>query len=468
MFTDSLHNWQNYLRKSRLGLRLAVIVFTLVVIASVMIQSIGDLKSYAGIDLRGKVVGARLLIRGMNPYYDPRYEMHPDHLRMLNEDTYSPALLLLYAPLCEASWKTQRIVYSCVDWVCILLCFFILSRSFPKCTSREALWLAFVLLFIFGLGFRLHLERGQYYIELALLTSLAAVYLIRQRDSWFYALPLALLLLLRPTYAICIVCLLLLRRVRLAATTVSLCLALFALTLPLAGIRGWKNYLKEIRVNQLETAGAAYALVPTPPSSVQSQIVERVDFARSLSYPGYLADRTLTGLARGSVSQFPARMIHQIAPLESDFERLNFMGLLLAGLFDVTVMYGISRRRIVGLIPAAFVFLAPLNLELFAPQRFAYCDVTILAPTLLLMAATFDRSRKAGWGLYCAILTMGVALPSLAVHVDKHVPLASFLSYVGILITLNLICILETWGGTLSPIMRPVADTKQVGDCAAA
>jgi hypothetical protein len=90
----SLRKYRVHLRNRKLWLRAFLIGLTLVLIGHVVIQTVGDLDTYPGIDLRAKVVGARLLLRGMNPYYDFRHELHPDHLRILNADTYSPALLL--------------------------------------------------------------------------------------------------------------------------------------------------------------------------------------------------------------------------------------------------------------------------------------------------------------------------------------------------------------------------------------
>lgn len=454
------------LEKLTFWIRVTLIVFTIIVIAGVLTRTIGDLRSYPGIDLRAKVVGARLLIRGMDPYYDSRYEVHPDHLRMLAEDTYSPALLILYAPLCEASWNTQRVIYFCIDWISILSCFLVLSRAFPSGVYRVSLWFAFVLMFIAGLSFRLHLERGQYYIELTLLVCLAAACLLREHDSWLGTLPLALLVLFRPPYAICILGLIVLRRFRLAAVAGSLCVLLFALTLPLAGIGDWRDYFREIHSNQLEMASQAYA--GSQPSGTQNQLVEGIDFSRSLTYPGYLADRTLTGVARSSVSSPLARLIHWIAPSESGFDRLNFTALGLACLFDLALIYGFARRRIDGLVSIAFLFLAPLNLECFAPQRFAYCDVTILAPALLLLAALLRSSRRIGWALYGTVLALNVLLPLLAVCFNKHAPLASFLGYTGVLAVLNFICILQVWGAQLAPITGLASDGKPIDDCAVA
>jgi hypothetical protein len=439
----SLRKYRVHLRNRKLWLRAFLIGLTLVLIGHVVIQTVGDLDTYPGIDLRAKVVGARLLLRGMNPYYDFRHELHPDHLRILNADTYSPALLLFYTPLCELSWKVQRVAYFLVDWVAMLLCYVLLARVFPKRAPCTALWAAFVLLFIAGFGFRFHLERGQYYVELALLTAAASVCLFRKFDAWFHAFPLALLVLLRPTYAICIVCVFLLRRVRHAAYAACLCVLLFAATIPLVGLGDWRSYVASIRANEHEALDAAYVPAPRPSGAMGNEVAEGIDFSKSMAGPGYLADRTLIGLARSSVSPELARLLHRIAPSEHSFEQLNTLCLLLMLGFDLTVMVGLSRGPAAGLIPIAFVFLAPLNLELFAPQRYGYCDVTLFAPLLLILAAALERRKCGGWALYGVILAAGFALPWLAFHFDAHVQLVSFLQYVGILAVLNAVCIVK-------------------------
>ena len=209
-----------HLRSRKSRLQGIVIVLTLVVICHVLMVTIRDLENYSGIDLRDKVVGARLLIRGMNPYYDFSSELHPEHLRILTVNTYSPVLLLFYAPLCELNWKVQRVIYFALDWIALLLCYVILARIFPSQSPRTALWLGFVLLFIADFGFRFHLERGQYYVGITLLTVIASVCLMRKPDSWLRAIPLALLVLLRPTYAASIIGAFLLHQKRHAAHAV--------------------------------------------------------------------------------------------------------------------------------------------------------------------------------------------------------------------------------------------------------
>lgn len=423
----------------------AAIVLTLVVICRVMIVAIHDQKNYPGIDLRDKVVGARLLIRGMNPYYDFHREYHPDHLRMLTTNTYSPALLLLYAPLCELGWKTQRAIYFTVDWAALLLCYAILARIFPSRSSRTALWLGFVLLFIADFGFRLHLERGQYYVGITLLTAIAAVCMFRKPDAWLCAAPLALLVLLRPTYGMCIIGAVLLHRTRYAVHALVLCGLLFAATLPVVGMSDWSGYVAAIRSNANEVLDDAYAQSPKGSATNQSEVLEGIDYSKSMAGPGYLADRTLIGLARSSVSPALTRLVHRVAPSKQALWRLNTACLLLTLCFNLVVLYGLARGDLSTLVPIAFVFLAPLNLELFAPQRYGYCDVTILAPLLLIVAAGLGRGRSGGWVLYAGLLVVGCVLPCLAFHFDKHVPLVSFSKYVVTLAILNIVCVKEAW-----------------------
>jgi len=447
-----MSKWAMEARARKLWLRGIAIALTLIVIGHVMVLTVHDVENYPGIDLRVRVVGARLLIRGMNPYYDFRHEIHPPHLRLLSGDTFSPALLLLYAPLCEFDWRVQRVVYFAVDWIAMLLCYVVLARIFPASVSHLALWIAFVALFIADFGFRLHLERGQYYVELALLTAAASVYLFRKTDAWFHSLPLALLVLLRPTYVICILGVILLHRFRHAAYALVLSALLFAATLPFAGIIDWQRYFTSIDGIEGELLQSVYSPTPQPAGWVPGEVLEGIDFSKSLTLD--LEDQTLIGVARGTVSPALARMVRRFAPTASSLERLNRVCLLCAFGFNVAVMCCFWRSSRPNLIAIAFVFLAPLNLELFAPTRFAYSDVTILAPLMLVLAASLEGGKGRGWVLYGVLLLVGFALPGLAFHFDKHVPIVNFSKYVVTVAILNLVCCKEAWKSVRSTWAR--------------
>lgn len=364
---------------------------------------------------------------------------------MLTTNTYSPVLLLFYAPLCELDWKVQRVIYFAFDWIALLLCYVILARIFPAQSSHTALWLGFVLLFIADFGFRFHLERGQYYVGLTLLTAIASVCLIRKPDSWLRAFPLALLVLLRPTYAMSIIGAFLVHRTRYAAHAVVLCGLILATTLPLVGLNDWKGYLAAIRANENEALDDAYAQSPKPAAEAQNEVLEGVDYSKAMAGPGYLADRTLIGLARSSVSPALARLVHRVAPTKQSLKRLNTACLLLALCFNLAVLFCLARGNLSSLIPISFVFLAPLNLELFAPQKYGYCDVMILAPLLLIVAASLKSGKLGGRLLYIVILAVASVIPWLAYHFDKHVPLVSFSKYFVTLAILNCVCVKEAW-----------------------
>jgi len=200
--------------------------------------------------------------------------------------------------------------------------------------------------------------------------------------------------------------------------------------MPIVGIGGSKDYIASVRANENENLDDAYAQGPKPAVADRSEVLEGVDFSKSMAGPGYLADRTLVGLARNSVSPGLARLVHRVAPSKESLQRLNTVCLLLAFCFNVAVTYCFARGDISSLLPISFVFLAPLNLELFAPQRYEYCDVTILAQLLLIVAAGLGRVKIGGRMLYTVILAVGFVLSWLAFHFDKHVPLISFSKYV--------------------------------------
>jgi hypothetical protein len=185
----SFSRYRVHLRSRKSWLQGTAIVLTLVVICHVTIVTIHDLENYRGIDLRAKVIGARLLSWGMNPHYDFCHEPHEDHLRMLATNTYSPALLLRCAPLCELDWRVQRFSYFPVDWVAILRCYVKLARIFPKRASGTALWAGFVLLLVADVGSRFHLERGQYYVEFALLTTSLRFTCFASRTRYWILFP---------------------------------------------------------------------------------------------------------------------------------------------------------------------------------------------------------------------------------------------------------------------------------------
>jgi hypothetical protein len=419
-----------------------------VVIGHVFLLTWHDARTYPGIDLRAKVVGARRLVKGLDPYYDPRLELPPDPLRMISVNTYSPALLVLYVPLRNLSWNEQRLTYFAFDWLAVMLCFALLAGVFPAEASTATLCFCFALLIIGDYSFRIHLERGQYYVGLSLLAALASVFIRRRDDSWIYAAPLALLILLRPTYAISAVGFYIWGRRRYAMRAVVVLCVLILLLLPLTGIKVWKSYFASIQNVQKKALMAFDGMAPRGEAlAANVSTIEGVDFSKRMDLHGYEADRTFIGFANGSVrTKFTDPLVNWLGRRSSRaIATMNLVGLLSMAALSLTIMFGLGKCPQTSLIPIAFAFLMPMNLEFFGPQRFAYADVTVLVPLMLVLAAVLGNKGAGGPVLVGTLLGFGAALPWLALHLNTHVQLASVVKYVSTVAILNIVCARQAW-----------------------
>ena len=94
--------------------------------APAFLTSLKDSLEYSGVDLRCKVVAARAMLAGLDPY---AYEWKPgmsgrllDPMRRHpgpSRATYPPTLLLMYAPLAELPYRTQRITWALLEWTAL-------------------------------------------------------------------------------------------------------------------------------------------------------------------------------------------------------------------------------------------------------------------------------------------------------------------------------------------------------------
>ena len=104
--------------------------------------------------------------------------------------------------------------------------------------------------FIGNWPFRLHAERGQYYVFVALLVAIAFVDLREGRERLRTALVLGVAAGFRPTFAILPLLLFFAGKRRLAITALAIAAALCIATLPLVGVSGWREYFALVRYHQ--------------------------------------------------------------------------------------------------------------------------------------------------------------------------------------------------------------------------
>ena len=143
----------------------------------------------SGIDLRNRVVGARLAARDLDPYFhlwqegeplellDPRVEPTDS----VNRCTVPPTVLMLLAPVADWSYPSIHWLWFGLQWISLLLLGFSVVAQADKPEDRGKLFAAFLILFVFSQCCRLHVERGQTYLLHSTLLGFSALLCCRGR-----------------------------------------------------------------------------------------------------------------------------------------------------------------------------------------------------------------------------------------------------------------------------------------------
>ena len=389
------------------GLRRTLLGASLLVAAVALVASVDDVRTYGGEDLRPRVLGARALLAGLDPY---TYEVTPatpetllDYTRpfaRITRCTYSPALLFLYGPLSDLPWGAQRAVWAALEWAALLGTALVLSRCLRRARDREALFIVAGLGFAGSYFFRLHVERGQAYVFLALLLSLWCALILRPpggagaRDGAWSGVPLGLAIALRPSLAVLIpiAFLLGLRRSSLAALVAA---AAVGITLPLAGVAGWLQFVRHAgligrwALRDPATLSMLGAPVPVPAR------LEGYDFSRVL--PGLSGNTALGGVLQAAATAARSTgALHALArwwPPASQALALAAVAATLAVALRAGLRHRALRTRL------ALALVAALLVDYFLPIRIAYADVLFLPPLALLLPALAARRPPRAAGL---------------------------------------------------------------------
>ena len=220
-----------------------------------IVKSFHDSIKYNGIDLRPKITGARAIVEGLDPYnynwndsmseklLDPK-EGHPPGP---SRSTYSPSLLTFYIPLSFLPYKIIRHLWWAVEWILMFSSIGLLC-SIIKDKNKKFYFLS-ISLFFFCSSYmwRLHLERGQYYVILIFILSLIIVYLkewqkYRKRIGFF----LGFLVSLRITYLPIILYMIIFKKFKIAFSAIITFLSIVIFTSLISGSNIWQSYLNNI------------------------------------------------------------------------------------------------------------------------------------------------------------------------------------------------------------------------------
>jgi hypothetical protein len=352
--------------------------------------SICDLQQYASIDLRNRVVGARALLLSIDPYNIEWRPGMPLELADLHQRypgitrvTAAPPLLLLYAPFAELPYRTQQIIWWVLQWVALTTTIIVLARSFSNELDRKFFILLAIIFFVGSWFWRLHVERGQYYIFSVMLIciDLAALRNDSRRPLpiWL-GIPSGVAVAIKPTNVILLPMLWFLgeRRAALAASFAAA--AMFAVSLYPSGPEVWWSFLSSIKLwGEYEITSSFEDKFFGPVQAVAPAIIEGIDFWRVLSigpYGSEITPSTLISLLRTHWSIQLGQVISLLLFIAGP-----------VGIWWLKRRGNVSRDTM--LLFTTFLLAA---IEFTRPVRWTYVDVTFL-PVAAFLVSTLPRSR---------------------------------------------------------------------------
>lgn len=333
-----------------------------------------EIQLYAGVDLRNRVVGARVMLAGYDPYTFawesgmPEEWLDPVHDPKAHRLTISPPTLLPYATIADLPYRTQRFVHFAAEWLALIASLALLVRVLPDDRMRAALLIGATLFVIATDVWRLHIERGQIYV-FHLLALSVALYASRggSADSFAAGIALGVLGLMRPNLLVFAPALLLLRQWRAGTSLCATAGIGVAVTLAYVPESSWQSYLDvgEQYYRAIEDPES----VPDRPRPDWDGEVEGVDFKRAL--PG-IASSSFAVLLRTLHDHWNLPMLE--VEMTSKLVLIALAASLLALCWRRDPRTGF-----------AIALVLALDTEFFLPHRWGYADVMLLAPVALLL-----------------------------------------------------------------------------------
>jgi hypothetical protein len=354
------------------------LLFVPLVMLVVVASTYRDTCTYSPDDLRNRVVGARVILVGHDPYTFfwqpgmPEELLDPVHDPKAHRLTVSPPTLLIYVLVAPLPFSTQRFVSFVFEWLAMIASLVLLAWSLPEWRQRVVFLLGATLLVVATDIWRLHLERGQVYVFHLLALSAAIAWSRRgQIDSLTAGIALGVLALMRPNLLVIAPALLIMRQWRSSSAmlvTVGVGVATTFLMLPTSS---WQSYLDvgDQYYRSAEDFGPGPNDFPAPDHTGP---VEGVQFCISLPNLAcssfghyYYVLRTRFGLPRLDIGLTCKIIIASLAVL----------------------LLALVWRRRGGDVRSAFALIVVMSLdtEFFLPIRWSYAEVMQLAPLALML-----------------------------------------------------------------------------------
>ncbi len=378
---------------------LSIKILNIILVVSLCVSLLGFLVDFrntvnhGGADLRNRIVGARLLVKGMDPYrfkwkngQDERLlDAYDNPKSIVNRVTVPPNLLLVYAPFVNLPYFYLRFGWLFCQWGALITSLLVFVKSELDPARKKVLWIV-GLLFISGSWFwRLHVERGQTYILYVFLLSLA---------YWFLSKPITksnilgsnikimgvtligLATSLRFPMIVIILAMILLKKIKLfVATLLSFCGFILA-SVTFSGWQVWGNYFSamfvfgKVNINLVEPAQSPIEVVIPKTIEGMTNLQSSASFA--------VSDSSIQGI------------FYRLFDLSLQTNTLIIIlcfALLVYSLLIFTALKQATPKSQMPIVDRVFLIgtLMITICDLFIPiERYNYNDIQLLIPLILI------------------------------------------------------------------------------------
>lgn len=367
-----------------------------------VLHSYHDVQNYGGTDLRVRVVGARALVRGINPYTIKESEDLDPTLRDpdqsgLSRCTYPPTLLFLYAPLSSLKYSTQRAIWAMLEWCAFFTSVLVLRECLKLRDARY--WFSVAAIGLFGSSFfwRLHVERGQYYIVVVLLISIGILLLLKTQHAVATGIFWGIAICLRPTAGLLVLPWLMSSQRKIAITAIATAIVSVAAATAAGQPEYWLDFLKLSRAWEQSVLGVEF-----PGAANATAISGTTDGYNTAMLENYAANLTFDSLALSLQTMLDGRI---------DPTTVARAGKVLWLIVIATIWILQWKRKRGQPIQVEDQLLVGSCLMLvtdyFLPIRVEYADVLFLIPMALL---TPSLTRKENH-LLAAVFVVAILIP---------------------------------------------------------
>jgi len=395
-----------------------VLIFTIVIAARAFVVSLSDTRETGGVDLRNRVVGARVMLEGMDPYHFKWSEEYPESLLdpldnpfgSVSRVSVPPTVLMLHAPLANVTYSVQRYLWFLAQWAFLLLSIFLFANCAGSRNKAKAIWC--VGLFLAATHMWLfHLERGQIYILYVFLIALS-YWLCRhpQRSlSFLGGAALGLAASLRPTLAILVLPPLIFRRRSLAAGMITgLLMSIIFCTAPF-GTSIWGYYLSAMPHHEKVNLGEERndCLAYTDMETIEG--MDNLSFALRSPESNSSIQYLLKKFFKITLSSTVLFLLMALFLAFASFYLFKFRkcGISITILFLVGMVMFLVSEYFLPAVRGSYMevmWVVPLSLILIASDNFAVMDKRKLASSLFFLFIGIFFTTVLIWNTYCVII----------------------------------------------------------------